>query len=71
MKTTEPEVWQNATPEEGRQAEEVVRRLAGVCKTAGYWTPIGKVVEGLIYAHELGAQERSIIAFVLGEEDVA
>jgi hypothetical protein len=60
--SAEPEVWPNTTPEEFARVEEAVRRLSAVSKTVGYWTPIGKVVEALIYAHEPGELERNLIA---------
>lgn len=65
---TRPAVWPNATPEEFAQVEEVVRRLSAVRDLTGYWTPIGKVVEALVYATEPGDSERKLVAAVLGDQ---
>lgn len=66
MSAYSPDVWPGVSEEEFTRVGEAVRRLAGVSEAAGYWTPIGKVVETLTYATEPGPRERLIIAFVLG-----
>lgn len=62
---TRPEVWPNASAEEFDRVEEAVRRLSAVRDLAGYWTPIGKVVESLVYATEPGESERAVVEAVL------
>jgi hypothetical protein len=69
--STRPEVWPGVTPEELARVEEAVRRLSAVCQLAGYWTPIGKVVEALMYATEPGDSERSVVTAVLDVQDVS
>jgi hypothetical protein len=51
------------------RVDEAIRRLQAVVAVAGYWTPLGKLVEGLVYASSDATyrQADEVARLLLGE----